>query len=399
MSEETVINISETERIDRIRLIRSARVGAVTFHRLMCRFGSASEALRALPDIARRAGGEPPRIYAADAARRERDLAAKAGACLVFHGEAAYPPLLAFTDDAPAFLTVRGNTGLLAKRAVAVVGARNASVNGQYLAEVMARDLGHAGLLVVSGLARGIDAAAHRGALATGTLAVLGGGIDIAYPRENRHLQDAIAEVGALVTEARPGEQPTARHFPRRNRIIAGMSRGVVVVEAAPRSGSLITARLAGEYGRDVFAVPGAAHDPRGRGTNQLLRDGAILAENADDILTAWPVRSVRRPAPSLEPTSESAPESGPESDRTSSRYDGRKTQTAATPCPPVTPTNGSAHHAIVAALGTTPSQLDDIVRATGVASDAAQMIFTELELAGRLERHPGGRVALRATG
>ena len=380
MSDELIKNISETERIARIRLIRTPRIGTLTYHRLMRRFGSAATALEMLPEITSRAGGEVPRIFGADAARRERDATKRLGAALIFHGEAQYPRLLAEAEGAPAFLTVRGNPELLNGRAVAVVGARNASANGQYLAETLARDLGAAGLIVVSGLARGIDAAAHRGALAGGTVAVIGGGIDIAYPRENRHLQDAIAETGALVTEARPGEQPTARHFPRRNRIIAGMSEGVIVVEAAPRSGSLITARLAGEYGRDVFAVPGAAHDPRGRGTNQLLREGAILTETADDVLAALPryaAFAASRPA------------------------------TVAAPPAPATAVAASDDKnagddplaAVTSALGTVPSRIDDIVRVTGIASDAVLSAFTELELAGRLERHPGGRVALRAAG
>lgn len=292
------------------------------------------------------------------------------------------PALLAQTDDAPAFLTVRGNKEKLAGYPIAMVGARNASANGQYLAETLARDLGNAGMIVVSGLARGIDVAAHRGALATGTVAVIGGGIDIAYPRENRHLQDAIADTGLLVTEARPGEQPTARHFPRRNRIIAGMSAGVIVVEAAPRSGSLITARLAGEYGRDVFAVPGAAHDPRGRGTNQLLREGAILTETADDVLAALP-RGFEPPRPTIFTPVPRPP-----------------VQTALPSAADLKDNDGDDDDplsAITSALGTVPSRIDDIVRLTGIPSDAVLSAFTELELAGRLERHPGGRVALRA--
>ncbi len=390
MSDDLKLNISDTERLDRIRLIRTPGIGAVTYHRLMQRFASATEALRALPAIAKRAGGASPNVPGADAAKRERDAAERLGAELVFHGEAAYPPLLAMTEDAPAYLTVRGNLSLLTKRAVAVVGARNASANGQRLAESLSRDLGRAGLMVVSGLARGIDAAAHLGALETGTLAVIGGGIDIAYPRENRQLQDAIAEAGVVVTEARVGEQPTARHFPRRNRIIAGIARGVVVVEAAPRSGSLITARLAGEYGRDVFAVPGAAHDPRSRGTNQLLREGAILTETADDVLGALPP-TVGAP---IGVTAGRSADIG---------YRGLEKS-----LPPVR--NEAAGNfpetslddqlgTVAAALGTAPSRIDDIVRLTGITSDAVQSVFTELEMAGRLERHPGGKVALRCAG
>jgi len=236
MSEHLSHKYTDQEKLARIRLIRSAGIGPVTFHRLVDRFGGATAALDALPGLARRSGAKPPRITPLDAARREWDAARAAGAALVFHGEAAYPPLLARTDDAPAFLALRGDLAFLRKRAIAIVGARNASANGQRLAQALARDLGHAGLLVVSGLARGIDAAAHAGALDTGTLAVIGGGIDIAYPRQNRLLQDAIAEADALVSEARPGEQPTARHFPRRNRRKCRSPPATPATRSSPRS-------------------------------------------------------------------------------------------------------------------------------------------------------------------
>ncbi|MBT6094718.1 MAG: DNA-protecting protein DprA [Rhodospirillaceae bacterium] len=382
---------SKKERIDQIRLIRSQHVGPVTYHRLMHRFGNAGDALRALPDISRQAGGKAPRLCTEDAAIREFENHEKAGADLVFHGENGYPPMLAAIEDAPAFISVRGNSALLGKKTIAVVGARNASANAQQLAQSLATDLGHAGLSVVSGLALGIDAAAHRGALASGTVAVLGGGVDVIYPRQNRKLHDAIAEAGALISEVRPGEAPTARHFPRRNRIISGMARGVVVVEASLRSGSLITARLAGEQGRDVFAVPGAAHDPRGRGTNQLLRDGAILTETAEDVFNAW---SGNWQQASYRPPS--VPKSTPPVPAIIT-----DPAPSLVPCAPTTPSASAladgARRDIVAALGTTPSSIDDIVRHTGVPSDTAQMVFTELELGGRLQRHPGGRISLRA--
>ncbi len=374
---------SKKDQIDQIRLIRSQHVGPVTFHRLVQRFGNAGEALRALPDISRRAGGKAPRLCSEDAAKREYESHENVGADLVFHGEEGYPPLLAMIEDAPAFLSVRGNKALLGKKSIAVVGARNASANAQQLAQSLATDLGQSGLAVVSGLALGIDAAAHRGALASGTVAVLGGGVDVIYPRQNRKLYDAIAESGALISEVRPGEAPTARHFPRRNRIISGMARGVVVVEASLRSGSLITARLAGEQGRDVFAAPGAAHDPRGRGTNQLLRDGAILTESAEDVSSAWSGNwqhaQVQRNPPTRLPALDIHKHLNPQS------------------APQDAATSDEARRDIVAALGTTPSSIDDIVRHTGVPSDTAQMVFTELELGGRLERHPGGRISLRA--
>ncbi len=383
MNEQISKIFSEKDRIDRLRLIRSANVGPVTFHRLIDRFGSAGRALEALPEICRRSGGKPPRLASEADAARELHAHAKAGAELVFHGEAAYPPRLAATEDAPVLLSVLGDTSLLRKRAIAVVGARNASANGQRLAETLAGDLGRAGLLVVSGLALGIGAAAHRGALGTGTLGVLGGGVDVIYPRQNRELYAAMRERGALISEVAPGETPTARHFPRRNRIISGIARGVVVVEASLRSGSLITARLAGEQGRDVFAVPGAPQDPRGRGTNRLLRDGAILTESADDILDAWSGNwsggwqapaPAARPAPTIEAKNIPLP-----------------------PPKPARPAPADEQREILSALSTAPTSIDDVVRITGAPSETVQMVFTELELGGRIERHPGGRVSLRA--
>lgn len=371
----------ENERIDRIRLIRTRQIGPVTFHRLIERFGTAGEALRALPELASQHGGGAIRVCSAGEARRELDQTLQIGGELVFHGEAAYPPLLAQCDGAPAFLTVRGDIELLRKRAISIVGARNASANGQRLAHSLAADLGKAGLLVVSGLARGIDAAAHQGALASGTVAVLGGGVDVVYPRQNRDLHDAIAERGALITEARPGETPTARHFPRRNRIISGMSRGVVVVEASLRSGSLITARLAGEQGREVFAVPGAAQDPRGRGVNQLLRDGAILTETVDDILSAWPTALSARPPNATFPA------------LAKPRGEGTSPQS-------VEPENNAragknARDRVISVLTTAPSRIDDVLRTCGVPAQSAQSALAELELDGRLDRHPGGWISL----
>lgn len=374
-----VINVdhfSENEQLDRIRLIRSRSVGALTFHRLIDRFGNATQALQALPEIAQRGAGRNLKICSRAEAEREWDQSIQAGATLVFHGEAAYPPLLATTDDAPAFLSIRGSIDLLKKKSIAVVGARNASLNGQHFARQLAGDLGRSGLSVVSGLALGIDAAAHARALASGTVAVLGGGVDVLYPRQNQQLYDAIAESGALVSEARPGERPTARHFPRRNRIISGMSRGVVVVEASPRSGSLITARLAAEQGRDVFAVPGAAYDPRSSGTNRLLRDGAIMTENIDDILDAWetgwpPLPAKPNPVPLPAKPMESTNQPGSES--------------------------VNRHHGVLSMLSTTPSDIDDVLRHAGLPSEETQMLLTEMELDGRLVRHPGGKIALRA--
>ena len=376
MRVKNVEKFSKNERLARIRLIHSRSVGALTFHRLIDRFGSATEALGSLPRLAARSGRRTLEICSQSEAQREWEQTAEAGAQLIFHGEAAYPTLLSKTEDAPAFLSVRGNIELLRKKSIAVVGARNASLNGQHFALELARDLGQAGLSVVSGLALGIDAAAHAGALASGTVAVLGGGVDVLYPRQNRELYDAIAETGALISEVRPGERPTARHFPRRNRIISGMSRGVVVVEASLRSGSLITARLAAEQGRDVFAVPGAAYDPRSRGTNRLLRDGAILTEGIDDVLDAWETGWSPGPPPSSCATPLATRPEAP-----------HRCQ----------PEPAERHRGILSALSTTPSDIDDVLRHAGMPSDEAQILFTELELDGRLVRHPGGKVALRA--
>ncbi|HEX9702366.1 MAG TPA: DNA-processing protein DprA, partial [Rhodospirillales bacterium] len=289
MTESARSTLSDAEKLAWLRLIRTDNVGPITFRRLLERFGSAARALDALPDLARRGGraqGLKPRAKAE--AEAEIEAVRACGARLLAWGEPDYPPLLAHVEDAPPLLSVLGHAGLLNKKAIAVVGARNASINGCRFAERLARDCGQGGLLVVSGMARGIDAAAHKGGLATGTLAVLGGGIDVIYPKENADLYRRIVGEGVLVSEVAPGTQPQARHFPRRNRLISGVSRGVVVVEASPRSGSLITARMALEQGRDVFAVPGAAMDPRARGTNHLIRQGAILTESAEDVLSAF---------------------------------------------------------------------------------------------------------------
>ena len=278
--------LSPTERLAWLRLTRTENVGPVTFHQLIARFGTAAAALEALPEIVRRGGrAKPLAVFASSEAERELEAAERLGAHLVAQSEPDYPPALAAIEDAPPLLTMKGRKELATRRGVAVVGARNASANGRRLAHDVAAGLGEAGLIVISGLARGIDAAAHQGSLGTGTLAVLAGGIDAIYPEENRSLHEAIAERGLLVAEMPVGTVPQARHFPRRNRIISGIALGVLVVEAAERSGSLITARFALEQGREVFAVPGSPLDPRAKGTNRLLRDGATLVESADDIL------------------------------------------------------------------------------------------------------------------
>ncbi len=279
--------LADQERLNWLRLSRSENIGPITFFQLLRRFGAASAALEAIPDLARRGGRKKPiQLLDPGEAEREADIIAKSGARLIAACEPDYPLALRAIADPPPVLTVLGRIDLLgaASPTVAIVGARNASGAGQRIAQGIAADLGTGGIIVASGLARGIDTAAHRGALATGTVAVVAGGVDVTYPPENRDLQASIAEKGCVISEQPMGTEPQARHFPRRNRLISGISLGVLIVEAAPRSGSLITARMALEQGREIFAVPGSPLDPRAQGTNHLLRQGAILTERADDI-------------------------------------------------------------------------------------------------------------------
>ena len=364
--------LPDDERVAWLRLIRSTNVGPGTFFRLLERFGTATRALDALPDLARRGGRAGTiRIATAAAASRELEEAQRIGATPVAWGEPAYPPLLAHIHDPPPVVYARGRLDLLGKKTIGVVGARNASVNGRRFAKKLAADLGAGGLMVASGLARGIDAAAHEGALPTGTAAVLGGGIDVVYPAENKNLYDRIAETGVLLSEVAPGTQPQARHFPRRNRIISGMARGVVVVEASPRSGSLITARMALEQGREVFAVPGAAMDPRARGTNHLIREGATLTESAEDVFAVLAdARAPENPKIIV--------------DNQCIINDSMNVETTI-----------SARDEIIAALGPTPTTVDELLRVCQFSQAVVSTVLLELELAGRLERHPGSKVSL----
>ena len=360
--------VDERERRDRLRLIRSESVGPVTWRRLIDRFGSAGRAIAALPDLARRGGRTAPlMIPSADDVDRELAELARLGARLLVLGDADYPPALAAIEDAPPTLAVRGNVELLARRSLAIVGSRNASISGRRLAETLAADLGRAGLVVVSGMARGIDAAAHRGALPTGTVAVVAGGIDVVYPPENASLYEAIAMAGAVVAESPPGVQPLARHFPRRNRIIAGLSAGVLVVEAALHSGSLITARLALEQGREVMAVPGSPLEPRAQGCNQLIREGAVLVQSAADVVELL------------------------------STFDGRpRSAVRETGEVFALPEDLADEPADIAGLLTVaPIGVDELIRQSGEGAAAVQLALLELELAGRLVRHAAGRVSL----
>jgi DNA processing protein len=350
---------------------------------MLRRFGSARAALEALPRLARR-GERAGTVTAATRAAGEAELAAldRFGARLLCWGEPLYPEALAQIEDAPPVLTVLGDPGLLGRPMVAVVGARNASANGRRLARELAAALGEAGLVVVSGLARGIDAAAHLGALAGGTAAVVAGGADIVYPEENRGLYDALRRQGAIVAELPLGSEPQARHFPRRNRIISGMALGVLVVEAAARSGSLITARYALEQGREVFAVPGSPLDPRCRGTNDLLRRGATLTETAEDVLTQLgplvhnpPLPRPRIAQPPFAEGQAAAPPAG----------------LAGEPA-----ADQAALDMLVERLGPTPVAVDELVRQCQLTASAVATLLLELELAGRVERHPGNLVSLR---
>ncbi len=360
---------------DRLRLARTEGVGPVTWRRLIRRFGSASEALRAWPDLARQAGKAPPAIPSAAAMTREIDALAKMGGRFLFADAPDYPPLLALADPPPPAIAVLGDPSVFAARSVALVGARNASLNGRRIAEQMAEALAEAGIAVISGLARGVDTAAHEGALRGGrTVAVVAGGLDVPYPPQNADLQRRIAETGAVVSEAPLGTAPQDRHFPRRNRVIAGLSLGVVVVEAAPRSGSLITARMALELNRELFAVPGSPLDPRCRGANELIRDGAHLVQTAQDVLEDLP--DTPRPAPLFTPVKR-APEPAP------------------APPPPVI--HGMIGSQLIEMLGASPVAVDDLVRRCHLSPAAVAAALLDLELAGRIETLPGNRVALIA--
>jgi DNA processing protein len=363
-----------------LRLCRTETIGPISFYAMLRRFGSARASLEALPRLARR-GERSKTVTAVTRAVAEAELAAlhHVGARMICWGEPLYPSALAAVDDAPPILTVLGRAELLKQPMIAIVGARNASANGRRISRELAASLGHAGVLVVSGLARGIDAAAHLGALETGSVAVVAGGVDVVYPEENRGLHEALARHGAIVAELPLGTEPQARHFPRRNRIISGMALGVVVVEAAARSGSLITARLALEQGRDVFAVPGSPLDPRCRGSNDLLRHGATLTESAEDVLSQLGPMAERPPTHLPAPSVEIA---------------------IARSTPPIEEGEPVAHDAgldlLLERLGPTPVAVDELVRQCHLSAAVIATLLLELELAGRVERHPGNLVSLR---
>ena len=361
--------LSDAECVDWLRLAGTEHVGPISFFQLIDRFGSAREALAALPALARR-GGRPgaAKIPSASDAQAQIAALAKAGGRWIAATEPDYPPLLRQIADPPPLISTIGRAELMTERCVAVVGARNASANGRRLARDLARDLAASGVIVVSGLARGIDAMAHEGALPA-TVAVVAGGADIVYPEENRALQERIGQEGLIVAEMPPGTEPQSRHFPRRNRIISGLSLATVVVEAAERSGSLITARFAAEQGRDVFAVPGSPLDPRARGCNGLIRDGATLVQSAEDVLEGLGRHAAPDPKRAPEPPS---------------KFDEGEVD--------------KARSAVLELLGPGPVSVDELIRQCHMSAPAVLAVLLEAELAGRLERHPGNQVSLRIT-
>jgi DNA processing protein len=374
------IQLTDAERIDRLRLIRSDNIGPRTFRSLLNHFGSAGMALERLPDLARRGGAaRPMRICTEADARGELAAGQKLGVSLLAPGEAGYPSRLATLDDAPPLLGVRGSIETLMRPMIAMVGSRNASGAGLKFASQLARDLGEAGFVIISGLARGIDQSAHRASIASGTVAVLAGGHDRIYPREHEDLLAAIIAAqdaaigdaaigGAAISEMPLGHEPRARDFPRRNRLISGASLGVVVVEAAHRSGSLITARMAAEQGREVFAVPGSPLDPRAAGTNDLIKQGAALVTEAADVVRAIEPILERPIVLSLREDDGDPFDSDPQA---------------------------GERERIVNLLGPSPVLIDDLIRMAGTSPAIVRTVLLELELAGRLERHGGGLVSL----
>ncbi len=367
MSDAAQPALSQDEAFARIRLLRSPNIGPVSYAMLLQRFGSAAEALDALPDLGQR-GGRQYRACPAEKIEREIEAVRKAGAKYLFHDQPGYPALLGQIDGAPPILIWRGDLALASKPCVAMVGARNASAAAVKLARDFAQGLSEAGFTVVSGLARGIDGAAHEGAFPT-TIGVIASGIDIAYPPQHAELQERIAEDGLLLAEQPPGTEPRGSHFPSRNRIIAGLAGGTLVVEAAVKSGSLITARLAGEAGREVMAIPGSPLEPRSHGCNHLIREGAVLVqtpEEVSELLSTFdgePRSTFREPSPAFDFEPGELAETDPAD--------------------------------IVGLLTSAPVAVDEIIRQSGADASAVHLALLELEIAGRLERHAGARVSL----
>jgi DNA processing protein len=375
-----------SDTIDRLRLIRTEGVGPLTYRRLIGRFGTVQKSIEALPELAR-AGGRATAPVLPKPAVIEAEIAAlkKLGGKFLFVDMPGYPEILAELPDAPPAIAVLGDVNLLSSRAVGIVGARNASANGMRMAENLAAELAEQKITVVSGLARGIDAAAHKGAMSTGrTIAVIAGGIDVPYPPENEKLQAQIAATGAVIAEAPLGTAPMARHFPKRNRNIAGLVLGLVVIEAAPRSGSLLTARLANEAGRELFAVPGSPLDPRCRGSNDLIRQGANLTESAADVLANLPDHP-RRTGLSRDPLFLHAGSGFAEKP---AAFDGNADESEI----------ARGRKRIPPLIGADPVMVDELARRCQLSSAAVSAVLLELELAGKVETLPGNRVARPAS-
>lgn len=373
------IALTDRQRLAWLRLIRSDNVGPATFRDLINHFGSAETALEALPELSRRGGStRPVRVATREDALAELEFAARFGARFVGIGEPDYPAALRQIEGAPPLVAIKGHAATLHMPAIGIVGARNCSVSGAKFAAMIARDVGRAGYTVVSGFARGIDTAAHRASLDTGTIAVLAGGLDHPYPPENEPLvAELLGANGLLLSEMPFGWEPRARDFPRRNRLIAGISLGLVVTEAAARSGSLITARYAGNFGRLVFAVPGSPLDPRSEGANGLIKDGATLITGAADVIEAMaPLSRMELFSPQQinEPIIEDEREMA-------------------------IPPSENDRDAIVTALGPSPVEIDELIRHTGLPAQSVYLVLLELDLAGRLYRHPGGLISLALDG
>jgi DNA processing protein len=374
------------ERIDNLRLIRTEGVGPLTYRRLMTRFGSVAAAIEALPELAR-AGGRQAPLQLCSKAEAEREMAGlnRLNGTMLFLEDPEYPPFLAELADPPPAISVLGDVELLSARAIGIVGARIASVNGMRIAEQLGADLAEQGFAVVSGIARGIDAAAHQGAMRTGrTIAAVAGGVDMPYPPEHEKLQAQIARNGAVVAEAPLGTAPLARHFPKRNRVIAGLSLGLVVIEAAMRSGSLITARLANEAGRELFAVPGSPLDARCHGSNDLIRQGANLTETAADVLANLPDHPGRQGL-ARDPMFLHA----------GSGFAEPQPQFAAPQADAAE--LAKARRLVPGLVGAAPVAVDEIARHCQLSVAAITAALLEMELAGRVETLPGNRVVMCA--
>ena len=361
------------EKLSWLRLSRTENVGPVTFYKLLQICGTAQKALEQLPDLSRRGGRTKPlKAPSPDSIEREYESLKKIGGEIITAGEESYPPFLAAIDDAPPVISILGDIALTQKSCIAMVGARNASLNGKNFASKLARELGSNSQIIVSGLARGIDTAAHTGALQTGTIAVVAGGIDIIYPEENTALYEQIKESGLIIAESPFGIPPIAQSFPRRNRIVSGLSKGVIVVEATMRSGSLITARLAGEQGRELWCVPGHPFDPRAQGPNHLIREGATLVRSADDILEG--IRAFN--GPGLQ-----------EPKRPEFHFPDAFQDIEESP--------ENAQDLLLQHLSYTPVSVDELIRTCLLSISVVQLTLLEMELAGRIKRHPGNRVSI----